>query len=185
MNRLLAVVTTLLICALLAPAAALAANPAGFDAVFPRAGALCTKADNGKLGKKLKPSKTKVLAACAKLRKAYTDAQSAYESAAAPLTAQARQVVLDQRAACRAAKLAHNPRGCREAQVQARAKLQALRQQIAPLAAARAAKFKSARKAFWSAIKKLKGAESLKTDSDDATPAPSNDVPSDNELDSA
>lgn len=178
----------LAICALLAlvaPAGAGAAlNLEGFPKTFPKASALCVKAGKGKLGAKLKPSKGKVLKACATLKQRYSEAYTTLTAAAAPLRQQGKDVVLQQRDACRNAKRARDPAACRQANVDARAKLKAIREQLAAVYATANRAYESARKAFWATIKSLKGGASIKPDTT-VPGAPTTDVPDDSALDNA
>jgi hypothetical protein len=159
-----------------------ALNLDGFKLVYPKASALCAKADKGRLGKKLSPSKGKVIAACRRLRKSYSDAFTAYQATSAPLREQSRAIVLEQRKACLAARRARNPAACKQATLQARSQLQGIRVQIAAAAKVAREKYDAARKTFWATIGKLKGAAGLKPDAPYGQD-PVSDVPADTELD--
>lgn len=177
---------TALVCvaALLAAAAPAGAalNLDGFPATFPKAAALCVKADKGKLGAKLKPSKAKVAAACRKLRQSYSDALTARNAKVDPLRLQMKDIVRAQREACLQARRTRDRTACRTAQLDARAKLAPLRAQIADAEKAAQAAFEKARKAFWATVRKLRGGAGLSPD-----PAPGQnpvtDVPQDGDLD--
>jgi hypothetical protein len=182
-SRLLIALATLALMGLAAPAIAGAAlNLDGFAVTFPKASALCTKASKGKLGKKLSPSKAQVLRSCAALKKSYSSAYTTLSNAVAPLRQQSKDIVTAQRETCREARRTRNLAACRQAQVDARAKLGALRAQIAPLYATARKAYDSARKTFWAAIRKLKGGASLTPDKA-VTETPQTDVPDDSALD--
>lgn len=179
----------LLTTAICAAALLVAAAPAGaalkldgFATTFPKASALCVKADKGKLGKKLAPSKGKVLAACRKLRQSYSDALTRFLATTDPLRVQMKGIVQAQREACLQARRNRDRQGCRAAQIQARAQLAPLRAQIAEAQKTAQASYEKARKAFWAAIRKLRGGATL---SPDAPPGqtPVADIPQDSELD--
>ncbi len=164
-----------------------AADPEGFAATFPKAAALCAKADKGKLGKKLSPSKAKVKGACKTLRTTYGSALATLTATRTPLQAQTREIVLAQRNACREARKVRtkgsDPRQvCRQGAIDARNRLAPVRAQIAAATAKAQSAYEQARKAFWATIKKLKGGAGI---APDAKPggAPVTDVPADTELD--
>ena len=173
------------LCAVLAAAPATAAaalNLNGFATTFPKAAALCTKASKNKLGKKLQPSKAKVLKACKTLQQHYSDTATALEATLVPLRQQGRDIVTQERQACQDARRARNPAACREAQRDAREKLRAVRQQIGAAYKNATAAYESARKAFWAAIKRLKGAGAIKPDAPVGAPTTTTDVPDDSSL---
>jgi hypothetical protein len=184
--RLLGALASFAILALAtAPAAGAATlNLSGFPATFPKASALCAKASKGKLGKKLSPSKGKVLKACNTLRKSYSDAYTTLSNAVAPLRQQSRDAVEGSRTACREAKRARNLTACRQAQIDARSKLRALREQTAPHYATARKAYEAARKTFWATIKKLKGGAAITPDK--SVTEPTQDVvPDDKAVDEA
>ena len=86
----------------------------GFPATFPKAAALCAKADKGKLGKKLAPSKGKVLAACRKLRQSYSDALTQLMAKTDPLKLQMKEIVRAQREVCLQARRTKDKTGMQE-----------------------------------------------------------------------
>ena len=173
------VCTAMLVAA--APAGA-ALKLEGFPATFPKAAALCAKADKGKLGTKLAPSKGKVLAACRKLRQSYSDALTQLTAKTDPLRLQMKEIVRAQREACAQARRTKDKTGCKNAQIDARAKLAPLRAQIAEARKTARTTFGQARKTFWATIRKLRGGAALKPDTPPGEP-PVTDVPRDSELD--
>ena len=175
-----AVCATMLIAA--APAGAAALKLDGFPLTFPKAAGLCAKADKGKLGKKLAPSKAQVIAACRKLRQSYSDALTQLQTTTTPLRTQMREIVKAQREACIQARRTRDRVACRAAQVDARAKLAPLRAQIVEASKTAQAAYEKARKTFWATIKKLRGGAGLKPDTPPGQ-APVADVPQDSELD--
>jgi hypothetical protein len=168
--------------AALAPAAS-AANPAdGFANVFPRASKLCDRADAGKLGRALKPDARKVKAACAKLRRRYSEALARFEAAAVPLRQQAAEARKQARETCLQARRSRDPGGCKGVNQTLRARIGEIRSQMQPLYEAFRKSNQAARKDFWAAIRKLRGGKSLKPDTDTGT-APADGLPTDAELD--
>jgi hypothetical protein len=169
---------------LLAPAGAQAApNLEGFALTFPKAAALCVKADKGKLGKQLKPSKGKVRVACTTLKQSYSDALTALTATTSPLRVQMKGIVAEQRAACQLARRNRDHVGCRKAALDAKAKLSSIRTQIAAAQKTAQAAYEQARKTFWASIKKLRGGASVKPDAPAGQPEVT-DVPPDTALDS-
>lgn len=154
----------------------------GFPQTFPKAAALCAKADKGKLGAKLAPSKGKVLAACRKLRQSYSDALTQLTAKTDPLRLQMKEIVRAQREVCLQARRTRDRTACRAAQLDARAKLAPLRAQIVEAQKTARASYEQARKAFWASIRKLRGGAGLKPDTPPGQ-APVADVPQDSELD--
>lgn len=179
-----AVLLALVPAVLVAPAAAQAADPDGFAATFPRAAALCKKADAGRLGAKLKPDAAKVKRACTRLRSTYTQALATYQAAAQPLIQQMKAAIQQSRDACRAARANRDNAACRAAQQEASRRTRELRQQVGVHARARQAKNEAARKAFWAAIRKLRGGKGVKADPVLGS-APTTDVPDDSGIESA
>jgi len=161
-----------------------ALNLDGFAVTFPKAAALCAKADTGKLGKKLTPSKGKVKTACQTLKHGYSDALKALLATTTPLRLQVKGIIAAQRAACLAARKNRDRLGCRNATLDARAKLAPIRAQIAAAQATAQASYEKARKAFWASIKKLRGAAGISPDGPAGQP-PVTDVPPDTALDTA
>jgi hypothetical protein len=154
----------------------------GFPATFPKAAALCAKADKGKLGTKLAPSKGKVLAACRKLRQSYSDALTQLLAKTDPLKLQMKEIVRAQREVCLQARRTKDKTACKAAQFDARNRLAPLRAQIAEAQKTARASYEQARKTFWAAIRKLRGAAGLKPDTPPGEPQVT-DVPRDSELD--
>ena len=171
----------------LLPAAARAdavLNLDGFAVTFPKAAALCSKADKDKLGKKLAPSKGKVKTACQTLKRSYSDTLKALLATTTPLRLQVKGIVAAQRAACQQARRTRDRLGCRNATLDARAKLAPIRAQIAAAQATAQASYEKARKTFWASIKKLRGGAGISPDSPAGQP-PVTDVPPDTALDTA
>lgn len=182
-SRLLPALAVSAALALAAPAGAAAAlDLDGFATTFPKASALCTKADKGKLPKKLKPSKAKVRKACTKLKQSYSSAHTTFTTVVTPLRQQARDVVTQQRKTCLEARRLRNTALCRQAQIDARAKLAGLRQQMAAAASVAQKAYEAARKTFWATIKKLKGGAGIPADPSITNP-PDTGAPTDSELD--
>jgi hypothetical protein len=163
-----------------APAAA-ALKLDGFPQTFPKAAALCAKADKGKLGKQLTPSKGKVLAACRKLRQSYSDALTQLAAKTDPLRLQMKEIVRAQREVCLQARRTKDKTACKRAQLDARNRLAPLRAQIAEAQKTARTSYEQARKTFWAAIRKLRGAAGLKPDTPPGEPQIT-DVPRDSEL---
>ncbi len=161
-----------------------ALNLDGFAVTFPKAAALCSKADKGRLGKKLTPSKGKVKAACQTLKRSYSDALKTLLATTTPLRQQVKDIVTAQRAACLQARKSRDRLGCRKAALDARAQLAPIRAQIAAAQATARASYEKARKAFWASVKKLRGAAGISPDGPAGEP-PVSDVPPDTALDTA
>jgi len=178
----LAIATCAAVLLVAAVPAGAAQNLTGFPATFPKAAALCAKAGKGKLGKKLAPSKGKVLAACAKLRQSYSDALTTLLATTDPLRLQMKAIVKAQRDACLLARRNRDRLGCRNAQLDARAKLAPLRGQIVAAQKVARTSYEQARRTFWATVRKLRGGAGL---SPDAPPGetPVADVPQDSDLD--
>jgi hypothetical protein len=168
--------------AALAPAASAASPAEGFEKVFPRAAKLCERADAGKLGKALKPDARKVKAACAKLRKRYSDALARFDAAAAPLRQQAADARKQARVDCLQARRNRDPGACKGITQALRTRIGEIRNQMRPLYEAFRQSNQAARQEFWKAIRKLRGGKALKPDTaNDAAPA--DGLPTDAELD--
>ena len=83
---------------------------------------------------------------------------------------------------CAQARRTRDKTACKNAQFDARNRLAPLRAQIAEAQKTARASYEQARKTFWAAIRKLRGAAGLKQDTPPLEPQVT-DVPQDSELD--
>jgi hypothetical protein len=180
MSRITRILVVAVFCVALAVPAVSAAKPGhrGFNHTFPIASRLCNHATNGHLPKGLQSSSAQVLAACATLHTAFTDAQNAYSTTVGPLQQTAIAALKTLRQTCRDAHKAHTPDVCKTARQATRTTIQGLRAQVFTAGKTYHASVEAARKAFWTTIHGLRGGATQPTDPS-AGPAPSTAMPSD------
>ncbi len=183
MSRITRILVVAVFCVALAVPAISAAKPGhrGFNHTFPVASGLCNHATNGHLPKRLKSSSAQVLAACATLRTAFTDAQNAYSTTVGPLQQTANAALKTLRQTCRDARKAHTPDVCKTARQATRTTLQGLQAQVVAAGKTYHASVDAARKAFWATIHGLKGGAHQPTDPS-AGPTPSTPMPGDSDV---
>ena len=159
----------------------------GLKHSLPQAGALCAKADAGTLGK-LAPSSDAVKAACTTLRGRHSATRQARIATVEPLRTLVYAIVGAQRTACHQARAAHGPpaamrKACAHGANQARARITAIRAQIAVAEAAARAGDKAARTGFWTTIKALRGGATVAPDRASSTVVPSSAAVPESDLD--
>lgn len=153
------------VCVLLAvPAAAGARPPRNLHRAYPHASVLCAALAGGQIPNRLTGSTDAVAAACASLQTSFTGARSTFTTTFTPLRRQAIDALGALRATCRQARANHDRAACATARRATRATLNGLLVQARQGARTYRASINAARKAFWSAIRALRGGSGGPTD---------------------
>ena len=156
------------VCALSLALPALAAAKPGsreFQQVFPYASRLCARAQAGDLRGLLRQSSAQVLASCATLTQSFDQADGAVQSAESTYRSTIKADLQQLDVALKQAHANHDPAAARQARLTFRQQVLSARQARLTGVQSYVTAVQSARKAFWSTIRSLRGGQNIKGDS--------------------
>jgi hypothetical protein len=157
-----------------------------FEKTYPKASALCAKADAGTLKGALAASTADVVAACTTLKASFAAAGSTYKTTTDPLATRAEAAVSAARAACATAETSDMKRrktaACKEARRAARAALRVIRTEARAAAKTYVSSVRASRSTFWTSIHALRGAGHVPADGTTTAPPAAPTVPADTTL---
>ena len=154
-------------CAMAAVPAVAGAKPGdrSFEKTYPHASKLCAAVAAGKTPTKLSGAVPAITTACSTLTASFTAAGTTFDTAVAPLKTARADAVASAKAACvKGSDGTRDKAACKAAIQTSRTTIKGLREQGKTAVAAYRTSVRTARKAFWTTIKGLRGGSTVTPD---------------------